>query len=191
MNQIYIPDFQKELLSQNEKIEMSANTFLDLDLNTLTRRPKPSKWSVMECFEHMNILYEVYIKNINHSINNSTGHMMGVDYFKPTRMGHYFYLSMAPNDRNKPRFKIKTFKRFKPDGNTSDQILIFLSHHQNFLELIDNIPGLDINSIKVNSSLGSIMRFKLGDIFRIVTGHNQRHIIQAENTLKSIREAGF
>ena len=189
MNKIYLKDFHRELLSQNEEIKITAHKFLDVELSMLTRRPKPYKWSVMECFEHMNILYNVYIQNINTSINNSPGFKMDIDYFKPTRMGHYFYLSMVPNEKKKPRFKIKTFKRFKPNGKTTDHIMIFLSHHKNFIELINNIPDLDLNRIKVNSSLGRIMRFKLGDIFRIVTGHNQRHIIQAENTLKRVQEA--
>ena len=185
MNQIYVPDLQKDLLSENEEIKIFANKLLAIDPGVLTRRPSPDKWSVMECFEHMNIIYKVYIQNINNSIKKH-GQMKGVDYFKPTILGHYFYLSMAPNDKKKPMFKIKTFKRFNPLGETGDHIRIFLTHHENFKVLLNNIPHLDVNKIKVYSSLGSIIKFKLGDIFRIVTGHNQRHIIQAEITLKSV-----
>ena len=188
MQTILVPDFHKSLVNQNRKLQESAEKYKLEDPKTLSEKPSLERWSAMECFEHMNILYDIYINNIKQGIEKYQGRFNPAEYFKPTLVGHYFYLSMAPNEKQKPRFKIKTFNRFKPSGKKQDSIDAFLKYHKEFYELISEIPELNLDKIKVDSSIGRIMRFKLGDAFRIVTGHNQRHFLQAQKTLKSVGE---
>ena len=185
MNSIYIPDFQKDLIEQNQLLVISTNHLRNQDNSHLVLKPFPEKWSVMECFEHMNILYEIYLQNIRSALRISAEKYRPAQYFKPTIIGHYFYMSMAPNNNRKPRYKIKTFSRFKPKGESVDCIDLFLRNQSEFIELIHKIPEWNLDKIKVNSSVGSIIRFKLGDTFRIVTGHNLRHLSQAENAHKT------
>ena len=186
MQKIFVPDFHKALIEQNDELRNEAISFQNQPLEILKKRPSPEKWSVMECFEHMCILYDIYLKNLTEGLERKGNKYHYTDYFKPTLVGHYFYLSMAPNDKNEPRYKIKTFNRFKPSGDRNDRIEVFLKIHIGFCQQIDRIPILNLDKIKINSSIGPIMRFKLGDLFRIVTGHNQRHIIQARNTLRTV-----
>jgi hypothetical protein len=188
MRKIQVPEFHKTLVSQNEEITDAVESFYKLEENLLFKKPAPGKWSVIECFEHMNILYEIYMNNIKEAIEKNKGKYEPVEYFKPTLVGHYFFLSMTPNEKQKPRYKIKTFKRFEPTGKIPDSLDRFREYHSEFSDLIDRIPELNLDKIKVTSSIGNIMRFKLGDAFRIVTGHNQRHIIQVQKTLSSINE---
>ncbi|NNF21352.1 MAG: hypothetical protein HKN67_05375 [Saprospiraceae bacterium] len=186
MRQINIPEFHKTLVSQNQEISHVIESVSKQAQEILIKSPDPGKWSIMECFEHMNILYEVYINNIKEAIGNGKEKYGYTDHFKPTLVGHYFFLSMAPNEERKPRFKIKTFKRFEPSGRNFDSIDKFRDYHREFSELIDWIPELNLDKIKVTSSIGNIIRFKLGDAFRIVTGHNQRHIIQVQRALETL-----
>lgn len=186
MPKINVPEFHKTLLSQNETIANEIESVSLQKEDLLIQYPAPGKWSVLECFEHMNILYEIYINNIRAAIENNMGKYEPAEYFKPTLVGHYFFLSMAPNEKQKPRFNIKTFRRFEPTGKQPDSINIFREYHSEFSGLIKQIPQLNLDKIKVTSSIGNIMRFKLGDAFRIVTGHNQRHFIQVQKILSTV-----
>ena len=188
MHKIHIPEFHKSLVAQNEQIKNEAEKLNLLDENVLSHKPSPGRWSSIECFEHMCILYNIYNNNIKEAIKNNETKYKPVEYFKPTLVGHYFFLSMAPNKKQKRRFKIKTFKRFEPSGEKPDSIDQFKLYHLEFSNLIARIPELNLDKIKVTSSIGNIMRFKLGDAIRIVTGHNQRHFIQIHNTINSVNE---
>ena len=41
MGKIFIPDFQKELLSENEAIKIAVNQLLEAEPDILTRKPGP------------------------------------------------------------------------------------------------------------------------------------------------------
>ena len=90
----------------------------------------------------MCILYNIYNNNIKEAIKNNEAKYKPVEYFKPTLVGHYFFLSMAPNNKQKPRFKIKTFKRFEPTGKIPNPIDMFNRYHVEFSELLGKIPEL-------------------------------------------------
>ena len=186
MRKINVPEFHKTLVFQNEEITNAVESVCKHKEDLLVKKPAPGKWSVLECFEHMNILYDIYLNNIKEAIENNVGKYEQEEYFKPSIVGHYFFLSMVPNEKQKPRFKIKTFKRFEPTGKKPDSIDRFREYHSEFSDLVKQIPELNLDKIKVTSSIGKIMRFKLGDAFRIVTGHNQRHFIQVQKTLSAV-----
>jgi len=188
MRKINVPEFHKTLVSQNEEITDVVESVELLEKEVLFEKPAAGRWSIMECFQHMNILYDVYIHNIKEAIENSKKSLKSVEFFKPTLIGYYFFLSMTPNEKNNPRFKIKTLKRFEPTGVKEDSIISFRKYHMEFSGLINKIPELNLDKIKVTSSIGNIMRFKLGDAFRIVTAHNQRHIMQVQKTLKTLND---
>jgi hypothetical protein len=40
---------------------------------------------------------------------------------------------------------------------------------------------------KVTSTLGPILRFKVGDAFRFPIAHQQRHMLQIERVLEEVR----
>ena len=44
---------------------------------------------------------------------------------------------------------------------------------------------------KTAISISKLMKLRLGDTFRFVTAHNERHLLQAENVLKDINIDNF
>ena len=103
MQKIYVPDFHKSLVEDNHFIREFTEEVSGHSVDVLSKKPAPGKWSVLECYAHMNILYEIYLKTINQGIVSKSGKHSYTDYYKPTLIGHYFYLSMAPNKKKKPR----------------------------------------------------------------------------------------
>ena len=60
----------------------------------------------------------------------------------------------------------------------------FRKYQDDLILLIEKARYYNLNTLKINSSIGRIIRFKLGDAFRFVIAHNQRHIQQTINVLQ-------
>lgn len=78
---------------------------------------------------------------------------------------------------------MKTFKDKDPKSSSLPIIKIdrFLKQQKGMLRLIELAEKVDLNQIKTNITiLKGIIRLKLGDTFRFVIYHNERHIQQAQ-----------
>jgi hypothetical protein len=82
--------------------------------------------------------------------------------------------------------KMKTFKSMNPVGSelNMDTLKKFLSQQQAILNLLDKSKAVDLNKTKTGISISKWIKLRLGDTFRVVIYHNQRHIVQAERVLK-------
>ena len=96
---------------------------------------------------------------------------------------------MAPSRGTVPdRKKTRTFKKINPDHQVSfiePPIDVFLKNVEEFSGVINQLSELNLEKVRVKSLVGNIIKFKLGDALQIVHVHNQRHLIQAKNALKS------
>jgi hypothetical protein len=82
---------------------------------------------------------------------------------------------------------MKTMKRMEPAKSNIDIRELFSefeNYQKNILILIEKSRYYNINEIKITSSIGRIIRFKLGNALRFVIAHNQRHIQQAMNVFQ-------
>ena len=52
-------------------------------------------------------------------------------------------------------------------------------------QLLDIANDRDLNSIRIPITLTKMIKLKLGDLFRFLIAHEQRHMVQARNTLKT------
>lgn len=71
MRKIYNKDLTADLMERNEKIAVGAEKLKILDLSTLRISPAKGNWSILQCFGHMNIRYEIYLRNIKKSLKKS------------------------------------------------------------------------------------------------------------------------
>ena len=182
-----IADIKDETERIYEVVQKELST---LDDNELNFKEHPKKWSAIECIEHLNIAMRHYNPEIEKGINRSEGKGIALQ-FKPGLMGNYFTKMMRPND-GKVTNGMKTMARFDPKRsfvNSENTINEFLEHLTTFQDLLDRSKAIDLNRAKVKSALGSMLMFKLGDAFRFVSGHNARHLIQAQNAIKKSQNA--
>lgn len=169
----------------NEKIK-------DLEEEILNVRPEKNKWSALECVEHLNMVGRYYLPRMEAEINKAIlkGSKSQIE-FKSGFMGNYMYNAMKPTSDRSIQNKMKTFKSVNPAekynmSKLDAEIVIknFKEQQQQYLNLLEKGKQVDLNSVKITSLIGPILKLKIGDVYRFLLGHIERHLIQAENAFK-------
>jgi hypothetical protein len=168
-------DLTRNNINQTEK-------FKQLSLSVLNRRTAPDAWSILECFEHLNLYGDYYLPEIAQQIEKNT--TRSEETFNTGLLGNYFAKSMQPKAKLN---KMKTFKDKNPLGGTLDKLVIekFLVQQDRMLSLLADSRQVSLNKIKTGVSISKWIKLKLGDTFRVVIYHNERHIAQANKLFES------
>ena len=153
-----------------------AEKFSLLSTEKLNFRAQKESWSILECFEHLNLYGDFYIPEIKKRIENSK--TQPKENFKSGLLGNYFAESMLPKEKLN---KMKTFKDKNPIGSKLDKSTIkrFISQQEKILNLLDQSREIDLNKTKTAISISKLIKLKIGDTFRVVIYHNERHLVQA------------
>ena len=155
-----------------------ANRLLELPLLELNKRSHSESWSALECLEHLNLYNEFYLPEINNRMKEKR-HLKATEIFIPGWLGNYFANTMKVN--NGKFKKMKTFKDKNPLGSelNYDVIHQYLKNQLQMVEHLNNSRNINLNKVKTNITISKLIKLKLGDTFRFLTYHNERHIIQA------------
>lgn len=165
-----------------ERVRSNLNNAQALKQETeeaLQWKAGPEIWSALECFEHMNLFSDIYLGNIEAKM--ATSHKKAQDQFKSGAFGNWLAKLVAPGNESK---KVKTFKSKNPNGKTLDMSIIdkYIMDQQRTLGLLDNARSKNLSKIKVATAAGNWLKIKLGDAFRVIVYHNQRHLEQAQRS---------
>lgn len=149
----------------------------------LNARVTPDSWSVLECVEHLNRYGNFYLPEIEKQINSS--HSKPEEQFKSGLLGNYFAKSMLPKAKLN---KMKTFKKMNPIHSKLDKDVLqtFISQQKKLLLLLENAEKISLNKTKTSISISTLIKLKLGDTFRFLIYHNERHIQQAQRVVKAV-----
>lgn len=153
--------------------------------DVLRHRPHPDAWSALDCVEHMNLFYNDYLPRVEAAVRGAKPSE------KPTYSPGFFGKKMIDSLRpqqGRRRMKIKTFKKMTPatDGIPTEAVFAaFFAHHTRLEELLNQSPPLNWNRTKVASAIGPILRFRLGDCFRLLLAHTERHLLQAREAMEN------
>lgn len=149
-------------------------------IECLNKRLAADSWSVLECLEHLNLYGYFYLPELSKRINATT--TQPDVYFKSGWLGNYFAQSMLPKEKIN---KMKTFKSMNPIGSTLDfkTIDVFINQQQQLLELLMKADKVSLHKTKTSISISNLIKLKLGDTFRFVSNHNERHVVQAKKVL--------
>lgn len=174
-------DLLQDLLDRTQEIKHKAEGFKTLPLETLDWKSSPDSWSILECLEHLNRYGDYYIPEIENRI--ATSQHRSAENFKSGWLGDYFAKTMLPREKLN---KMKTFTSMNPVGSKQnmDTLKTFLNQQQAILNLLDKSKEVDLNKTKTGISISKWIKLRLGDTFRVVIYHNQRHMAQAERILK-------
>lgn len=150
----------------------------------LRTAPKPGKWSVTECIEHLNLTYVHYLPKIQAALQ--TPQSSGTSAYRQGIFGGMMINSMQPKGE-KRGIPMKTFAKFIPQtaGKTTSAIFDAYTDHLDQIEAcIKQSEGLDLNGNRIVSAIGPVLKFKLGDCYRFLMAHDDRHLLQAEKLLR-------
>lgn len=159
----------------------AVKEFENLNDEALNWKVQPESWSILECLEHLNLYGDFYLPEIERSIQTQGTPKPGA-VFKSGFLGNYFAKSMLPQEKLN---KMKTFKDKDPVGSKlSRQVLSrFLGQQESMLRLLKKAEKTDLSKVKTSISISRLIKLRLGDTFRVVVYHNERHIAQANKVL--------
>lgn len=174
--------FIQTLLEQTKHIINQADKLKSYDLNTLTWKESEISWSILECLEHLNLYGDFYLPQIENKIKNST--TKNDLKFKSGILGNYFAKSMLPKEKLN---KMKTFKDKNPLNANLDKTVIdkFINQQIKLLDLLNQSRNVSLNNVKIQTSISSLIKLKLGDTFQFFINHIIRHLKQIESVLQT------
>lgn len=181
-----IETLQAELRRQLE----GCSQLRELPLEVLHQRPTPERWSVMEVLEHMNLSSGHYVKILQKLYADENNRLRFRTSFIPGRWGDYSARAMQPRPNGEMNWRMRTIARFTPRPNRVSQwqaLDAFETMCHSFIGLLERARTRGLEGEKVTSTLGPILRLKVGDAFRFPIAHQTRHWLQIGNTLASIR----
>lgn len=128
-------------------------------------------------FRTFELIWRFYLPQIENKIKNST---TKTEFeFKSGILGNYFAKSMLPKEKLN---KMKTFKDKNPLNANLDKTVIdqFIKQQIKLLDLINQSRNVSLNKVKIQTSISSLIKLKLGDTFQFFVNHIIRHLNQIE-----------
>lgn len=153
-----------------------AQDLISLPLDQLNQKQNETSWSALECLEHLNRYGDFYIPEIRNKMSSSKHENEAV--FKSNFLGNYFSNAMKHKEKLN---NMKTFKSMNPLGSELDKTVIdrFLDQQKMKLDLLEKARSKSLTRIKTGITISSLIKLRLGDTFRVVIFHNDRHMRQA------------
>jgi len=174
-------DLITDLLARTLQVVADAVKLGERSLSKLEQRSGPNEWNALECIQHLNLYGNYYLPEIQKALLSKKH--LPEPVFKSGILGDYFAKMMLPGERAK---KIKTFRDKDPLGEKLDAGVIeqFIWQQQKLMKQLERSSSVSLNKTRIPLSFGKYIKLRLGDIFRIVIYHNQRHMLQAKNAVE-------
>lgn len=175
----------ERLEKEVEQTILQAQALQQLKAEQLATAPA-GKWNVLQVLYHLNSYNNYYLPHIGLSIAR------GVDMpysasFKPGVLGNYFVATMLPTSNGVVKNAMKApadhvaATGYKNTGAIGE----FIDGQQKLLQLLRQARNVNMTRIKVPISISRFIKIRLGDTFRFLIAHQQRHFIQIKNTLSA------
>ena len=176
----------EQLQSDTRQLILTANYLQSIDPGVLLQEPAPGKWSVIQVLEHLNSYGRYYLLAIERSLENDKP---AVEVFMPGWLGNYFTKLMKPGEDGAIINKMQSPKDHRPSKylDVFPVLTTFLEQQHYLLELLEQAKSKNIRSIRTPISISRLIRLRLGDTFRFLVAHEQRHFVQIDNTLARVK----
>jgi hypothetical protein len=95
---------------------------------------------------------------------------------------------MLPNKEGKITNRLQAPSDHWPaeDLNGAEVLNDFLKQQYALLDYLERAKKVNIAGVRIPISISRLIKLKLGDTFRFVIAHEQRHFIQIHNTLEAL-----
>jgi len=186
MNKFKSEDLINQLQADVKHIIEAAEHLQTADPVKLNYAAAEGSWSVTQVLEHLNAYNRYYLPAIEKSMVHISKDTSA--WFIPGFWGNYFTKTIMPKNVYEIKNRMKTMKNYIPaKGLNVDSVFKeFFQHQHKLLQLLDVARRRNLNSIRIPITISKLIRFKLGDTFRFLVAHEQRHMIQARNAIKAV-----
>ena len=179
-------------LRKKETLEIieAVNTIFELlDDASFNKKPSMEKWSIGECFQHLNLTLNIYIPQMMELVEQKEIYPKHTDTFSHSFLGKIAVKSMTPKKDSTIPYKMKTFGDLKPlktHGGQKSILDDFLAFQEDILYMITALSDMSLTKPKITTAAGKWLKMGIGDALHFMVAHNQRHLQQAQNVLKII-----
>lgn len=159
---------------------------IGLSPQQLQWRPSPDRWSVQQCFAHLNETNRKMAINIDESIRKGRESQLTSDGpFTYGFFGRWLHRMMEPPVKRRLRAPAALQA---PPGQSWEQIQAdWKATHDRIDALVLQSNGLDLARIKTKSPASWWASYPLGIAFWIQTAHDRRHLWQARQIVNDSR----
>lgn len=182
-----IQQLSADLSEVIEEVNKRVNSVEELEHLNLPEADR--KWSMLQCIAHMTLAAKIYVENTDKAFANHEQRDSNYEFRSHWR-SDWFTNRIAPDANAIIKNRIRTMKSMYPkEVLDKDQTLAdFNELHHKMLQQLETARNYDLNRIKISSALGPILKFRLGDGFRFVIAHAQRHIVQLKRIHQNLPE---
>lgn len=179
-------DLLDQLKEDVTQLVAAAEHLRTADPVKLSYSSQDGQWSVSQILEHLNMYNRYYLPAIEKAIAPISKEVSA--WFEPGFWGNYFTKMMMPTNIFEVKNKMKAMKSYTPGKGVNVETVFneFLQHQHKLIQLLDVARRRNLNTIKIPVSISKLIRFRLGDTFRFLIAHEQRHMIQARNAIKAV-----
>jgi hypothetical protein len=176
-----------ELLSSTDSSTAKVLTLRELGTEELNYKQTPDRWSILECIEHLNLYGDFYLPELERRMLSAPPSPDALT-FSSGWIGNYFANLMRV--KNGKITKMQTPRDKNPINSALTTMTLdrFVKQQERLKSLLEQARRLDLTRTKVSISLTPLIKLRLGDTFRFFVYHIERHVLQAENVLKSLQE---
>jgi hypothetical protein len=172
--------------SDQRSIQLTAG----LTTEELNWQPSRAAWSVGQCLAHLAVANERYLPPIAKALHDEP--TSAVPEITPGWFGRWFIASFATEPSPKTK-RARAPKQIQPESHVDLSILDrFLRSNDAARGLILRARDYDVNRIRFANPFVPGIRFTIGTGLEIVSGHERRHLLQAERVKQAsgFREQG-
>ena len=170
-------DFYADLRARiAEHAGQVTTVFAELDDARLAWRPNPREWSILHCFDHLNLTFDYYRPKLVNALARPVP-VGGRDVYQASGWGG-FYMFFSLN----PRFSFPTAAQITPDPTPERSAFVaYLARQEELLRFLADARRADLSQTPIPVEKG--IRFNLGDVFRFLVYHDEVHFMQARRVL--------
>lgn len=172
-----------DLLDRTQKATALVSIFQKMEESALQLKEDAKSWSVLECIDHLNRYYAFYLPLLNKALHNDKSNK--TESFSTGWLGQFFVKLMEPKEGTIK--KMKAMESMNPNGSKLDISVLqqFINHQEAFLQIMEQCKTINLNAAKLPTVMSKWITISLGDTLRFIVVHNERHLLQAQNCLKS------
>ena len=142
-----------------------------------------NSWSIVQHLHHLNFYATFYTEAIERCLEEARS--SSTEKFKSGWLGNYFTDIIGPAEEEQAlKMKMKSPANAIPPASgaleVEAELETFFGLQNRLLYLLQRARQVDLGAHRVPTSLGKWVRLKLGDSFRFVIAHQERHFQHIE-----------
>ncbi len=173
-----------DLASDVRTILVVTESLKNKTMSELNRPAKDGGWSATQVLAHLNFYAGFYLPAIENALTKADRNIKTT--YSSGWLGDYFTRLMAPKADGQVKSKMKSPKNAIPAFNLDAQFELdrFIAFQYQLLNVLEIARKVNMESVRIPTSLSSMVKLKLGDTFRFVIAHEQRHMEQIKRLFK-------